>query len=92
MNSPGPVYLELVDFVAAGSTPQEVAEFHPSLKAQARVAELVEREKLSQLTPEEDAELGHFLELEHILRMAKARAGLIRADRERESATNLVFR
>jgi len=43
---------------------------------------LVEREKLSQLTPEEDAELGHFLELEHILRMAKARARLILADRE----------
>jgi hypothetical protein len=82
MNSPDPVYLELVDFVAAGSTPEEVAEFHPSLKAQARVAELVEREKLSQLTPEEDAELGHFLELEHILRMAKSRARLILSDRE----------
>jgi hypothetical protein len=65
-----PVYLELVDFVAAGSIPEEVAKFHPSLKAQARVAELVKREKLSQLTPEEDAELGHFLELEHILILA----------------------
>jgi hypothetical protein len=82
MNSPDPVYLELADFVAAGSTPEEVAEFHPSPKAQARGSELVEREKSSQLTPEEDAELGQFLELEHILRMAKASARLILADRK----------
>jgi hypothetical protein len=82
MNAPNPIYLELVDFVAAGSTPKEVADFHSSPEAQARVAELVEREKESQLTPEETSELGHFLELEHILRMAKARARLILANRE----------
>jgi hypothetical protein len=51
------------------------------LQAQARVAELVEREKESQLTPEQSAELAHFLELEHILRVAKARARLILAER-----------
>jgi len=39
------------------------------------------REKESQLTPEEASELAHFLELEHILRMAKARARLILAKR-----------
>jgi len=80
VNAPNPIYLELVDFVAAGSTPREVAEFHPSPEAQARVAELVEREKDSQLTPEEASELAHFLELEHILRMAKARARLFLAN------------
>jgi hypothetical protein len=80
MNAPNPIYLELVDFVAAGSTPREVADFHPSPEAQARVAELVEREKESQLTPEEASELAHFLELEHILRMAKARARLFLAN------------
>jgi len=31
------------------------------------------------LTPEESSELAHFVELEHILRMAKARARLILA-------------
>jgi len=80
MIAPDPIDLEPVDFVAAGSTPAEVAEFHPSPKAQARVAELVEREKESQLTPEEASELAHFLEPEHILRMAKARARLILAN------------
>ena len=76
-----PLYLELVDFVAAGSTPEEVANFRPSRNAQERVSELVEREKSAALSEEEASELGHFLELEHILRMAKARARLILANR-----------
>jgi hypothetical protein len=39
-----------------------------------RVADLVDREKDGGLSPEEKAELDHFMELEHILRMAKAKA------------------
>jgi hypothetical protein len=73
--------MELVDFVASGTTPEDVANFHPSAEAQERVAELIERERQSALTPEEAAELNRFLELEHILRMAKAKARLILADR-----------
>jgi hypothetical protein len=46
----------------------------PSLEAQQRVAELIAREKEAGLTPEEQSELGHFVDLEHILRMAKGRA------------------
>ena len=81
MSARDPIYLELIDFVAAGTTPEAVADFHPSPEAHARVAELVEREKESQLAPEEASELAHFLELEHILRMAKSRARLILANR-----------
>jgi hypothetical protein len=81
MNASDPIYLELVDFVAGGTTPEDVANFHPSAEAQRRVAELIEREHESRLTAEESAELTHFLELEHILRMAKAKARLILANR-----------
>jgi hypothetical protein len=70
-----------VDFVAAGTTPEEVADFHPSEQAQRRVNELIERERQSQLKTEESAELSHFLELEHILRIAKAKARLFLANR-----------
>jgi hypothetical protein len=35
---------------------------------------LIEREKEGSLSPEEKAELDRFMDLEHILRMAKARA------------------
>jgi hypothetical protein len=74
MSAASPAYLEIIEFIAAGSTPQEVVVFQPSSEAQRRVAELIEREKEQRLSPEETAELEHFLELEHILRMAKAKA------------------
>ena len=74
MNVTSPVYFEIVDFIAAGTTPEAVIDFRPSAEAQQRVADLIEREKADTLSPEEKAELDHFLELEHILRMAKARA------------------
>ncbi len=69
--------MEIIDFIAAGSTPEDVVRFHPSAEAQRRVDELVNREKETRLSPEELAELNHFLELEHIIRMAKAKARLI---------------
>jgi hypothetical protein len=78
-----PAYLEIIDFIAEGTTPQSVADFRPSPEAQARVVELVEREKDHGLSAKEKAELDHFMELEHILRMAKAKARqiLTRVDR-----------
>jgi hypothetical protein len=77
-----PMYLEIVDFFASGTTPQSVAEFHPSLEAQQRALELLELSKQGSLTPEEESELDYFTELEHILRMAKARARQILAARQ----------
>jgi hypothetical protein len=74
MSVASPVYFEIVDFIAAGTTPEAVIDFRPSPEAQQRVATLIEREKADTLSPEEEAELDHFVELEHILRMAKARA------------------
>jgi hypothetical protein len=52
-------------------TPEEVANFHPSPEAQARVADLVEREKNARLAPDAAAELAHSVEIEHILRWPK---------------------
>jgi hypothetical protein len=74
MSAANPAYHEIIDFIAAGTTPEEVARFQPSPEAQQRVAALIEGERAGRLSPEEKAELDHFMELEHILRMAKARA------------------
>jgi hypothetical protein len=68
------VYDELIDFIAGGPTPQDVAAFQPSEAARQRVWELVERGKASALTLDESAELEKYLQLEHIMRLAKARA------------------
>jgi hypothetical protein len=74
MNAASPAYFEIIDFIAAGTTPEAVVQFQPSMEAQRRVAELIDREKGQGLSPEERSELDHCMELEHILRMAKARA------------------
>jgi hypothetical protein len=81
MKASEPVYMELVDFVARGSTAEEVANFRPSAGAQKRVAELLEKQGESQLTDEETAELDGFAQIEHILGLAKAKAQLILAAR-----------
>ncbi|HEY6340461.1 MAG TPA: hypothetical protein VIY49_03130 [Bryobacteraceae bacterium] len=74
-----PSYLEIIDFIASGTTPQAVAEYHPSPEAQHRVAELIAREEEGGLSADEKSELDHFMDLEHILRLAKARARQILA-------------
>lgn len=66
-------YEEVVDFIAAES-PSKVIAFRPSESSRARVADLVAREKDGRLTAEEASELEHYLQLEHIMRLAKARA------------------
>jgi hypothetical protein len=81
MNAAEPVYMELVDFVARGSTAEQVANFRPSQQAQQRVAELLELQRESKLTEEEAAELDGFVQLEHILGLAKAKAQLILTSR-----------
>lgn len=67
-------YDEIVDFIAAGTTPSGVVAFRPSPEAKARVADLISREKTDGLNDEETAELNHYMQLEHIMRLAKARA------------------
>ncbi len=67
-------YEEFVDFIAGGTTPQGVLDFRPSEVAKARVAELIRRQKTTFLTPDETAELNQFLQMEHLMRLAKVRA------------------
>jgi hypothetical protein len=77
MSAASPAYLEIIDFIAAGTTPQGVVDYRPSEDAQQRVSVLIDRERQGRLSSEDKAELDHFLELEHILRMAKAKAQMI---------------
>lgn len=67
-------YDEIIDFIASGTTPDSVIAFHPSAETKARVEDLLYREKTEGLSAEETAELEHFLQLEHLMRLAKARA------------------
>jgi uncharacterized protein (DUF433 family) len=67
-------YEEIIDFIAAGTTPETVVAFHPSDGVRSRVADLVERSQNGSISAEERSELEDYLQLEHIMIMAKARA------------------
>ncbi len=67
-------YDEIVEFIAAGTTPDSVAHFEPSQETKDCVADLLHKEKTLGVTPEELSELDHFVKLEHLMRLAKARA------------------
>jgi hypothetical protein len=67
-------YEEIVDFIAAGASRESVIRFEPSAETKARVGDLLRKEKTDGLLPEETAELNDYLQLEHLLRLAKARA------------------
>lgn len=65
---------EIIDFIASGTSPENVIAFRPSPKSRQRVMDLIAREKTNGLSPEETAELNDYLQLEHLMRLAKARA------------------
>ncbi|MFL5242706.1 MAG: hypothetical protein ACJ8FY_11415 [Gemmataceae bacterium] len=67
-------YDEFVDFIAAGTTPQSVIDYRPSDETKAHVADLIRRQKIDSLSADETAELNHYLHIEHVMRLAKARA------------------
>lgn len=73
-------YEEIIDFIAAGTTPSRVVAFQPSEEVKARVADLIHREKTVGLSSEESSELNQYLQLEHLMRLAKARARAHLAD------------
>lgn len=67
-------YEELVDFIASETRPGSIAAFRPSEDSKARVTELLTRKKQGGLSSAEQSELEHYLQLEHLMRLAKARA------------------
>ena len=74
MSAAHPAYLELVDFLAAGTTPEALVRFRTSADVQRRVSDLIARRHNGLLSAEEESELEDFLQLEHILILAKAQA------------------
>ena len=67
-------YQEVIEFIAGGTTPKNVVDFRPSEVAKARVEELIQRHKAGSLSADENSELEHYIQLEHLMRLAKARA------------------
>jgi len=67
-------YEEVIEFIANETNPHRLVAFQPSGETRTRVAHLTAREKTAGLSPDEKAELDHYMHLEHVMRLAKARA------------------
>ncbi len=65
---------EVIDFLASGPTPQDIVAFRPSIREQARVAELLDKNRAGTLTPTEHTELDRYEQLDYLMTLVKARA------------------
>lgn len=61
---------EVASFIAE-TDPAKVLAFRPSTETKERVSELIEREKTDGISLDEKYELDHYMQLEHLMRMAK---------------------
>jgi hypothetical protein len=65
---------DIIAVLASQPTPEEMLALRPSDTMQARVSELLRRSKTEGLSRAEESELDRYLYLEHLVRLAKARA------------------
>lgn len=68
-----PVLEDFADFLAK-LAPHKLLDYKASPKAQARLDHLLAENKERPLTPAEEGEMGYFMMIEHLVRLAKARA------------------
>jgi len=64
----------IIELLTSQPTPEQVLSIRPSSDLQARVSELLRRNKRGELSRQEEAELERYLMLEHLVRLAKAHA------------------
>lgn len=67
---------ELMEFLASLPTPEEVLALRASESLQSRVSDLLGRNRTVGLTPSEEQELDEYEYLDHLVRIAKAKAHL----------------
>jgi len=65
MGATDPAYLEVIDFLAGGTSAEALVAFRPSDAVQRRVSNLLASDKEGELDEEERQELADFLQLEH---------------------------
>ena len=65
---------EVLEFLANLPTPEEILALRPAASLQTRVEELLDKSHAGSLTPEEERDWGQYAYLEHLVRLAKAKA------------------
>jgi hypothetical protein len=64
----------IIELLVSQPTPEQVLAIRPSPELQARVGELLARNKEGILSRQEEIELDRYLTLEHLVRLAKSKA------------------
>ena len=67
---------EVLEFLAGLPAPQEILALRPSEELQSRVSALLDKNRSEGLSREEEEEWEHYQYLEHLVRIAKAKAYL----------------
>jgi GTP-dependent phosphoenolpyruvate carboxykinase len=65
---------EFIEFIAKGTTPEEITQFQFSEETQERIENLVIASKTGNLTEDEQKELDEVLLIDHLITLAKAKA------------------
>lgn len=68
------LYREIIEFLASGPRPQDIVAFRPSAQAQARVTELLDKNRAGTLTSTEQSELDQYESLDYLMTLVKVRA------------------
>ena len=66
-------YEEIAKIIAAGAISDDVTHLEASKIIKDRAADLINLEKAGDMTPDDESELDQLLQLEHRVRLAKAR-------------------
>jgi hypothetical protein len=69
-----PAFKEMIDFLVSGPTPAQIVAFKISPTPQARLEELLDKNREDGLTDEEVAELDVYEQINYVLLILKARA------------------
>ena len=64
----------IIDLLSSQPTPEQILAIRPSPEFQARMSDLLYQSKQGELSQQDEVDLDHYLMLEHLVRLAKARA------------------
>ncbi len=65
---------EVYDFLLSMPSPEQIIAYRPSEESQIRLRYLLDANRNNQLSADDSAELDEYMQIEHFMRMLKARA------------------
>lgn len=71
---PNEVYQYVLEFLISQPSPEDSWKFEPTPEMQARVSDLLEKNRTDTLTVSETKELDEYVRINHLVTMIKARA------------------